>query len=50
MADEALEHVSYEDDEVVDVDLLEVCGQLDLALLVVDGLHTPGRIAAFWTR
>lgn len=45
MGDETVEHVGYEDDEVVDVDLLEVVGQLDLALAVV-GFHAPGRIAA----
>ena len=41
--DEAFEHVCYEDDEMVDVDILKVSGQLNLALTL--RFHAPGRIA-----
>ena len=41
--DETLEHVCYEDDEMVDVDILKVAGQLDLALAL--RVHAPERIA-----
>ena len=43
MRDETLEHVCYEDDEMVDVDILKVAGQLDLALAL--RVHAPERIA-----